>query len=141
LTLTLADGASVTIGLTPETRIRVPGPNAQGDRLLVGMQVVAQTIADVNNNLLARSVMAVPGKPARVHRVGTVTGYAPGSSITIQSTDGNSYTFALGADTRILPAERASLLAVGSRVTIIAPRDPSSPAGTAAGIVVHPSLP
>src|SRR5512135_872840 len=51
---------------------------------------VAMAITDQNNNLVARAVMAIPGQPLRVHRVGTVTGYTAGSSITIKATDGNS---------------------------------------------------
>ena len=141
LTLTLGDGTSMTTGLTADTKIRVPGPNAQGDTLLVGMQVVAWAYADANGNIVARAVMAVPGKPVIAHRVGTVTEYAAGSSITITAVDGNAYTFALTAETKILPAERAAELAVGSRVTVIAPRDPAALGWTASGIVVHPASP
>ena len=139
LTLTLADGSSITLGLTPDTKIRVPGPKAQGEKLLVGMHVVVQAIADANNNMVARSVMAIPGRPTLAHRVGTVTAYAAGSSITILATDGSSNTFALTADTKILPPGLAAELAVDSRVTIIAPRDVSALGWTATGIVVHPS--
>lgn len=139
LTLTLGDGTLVTIGLTTDTKIRVPGPNAQGNSLLVGMQVVAWAYADANGNMVARAVMVIPGKPAIMHRVGTVTEYTAGSSITIMAVDGNAYTFVLTAETKILPAERAGELAVGSRVTVIAPRDPAALDWTAAGIVVHPA--
>lgn len=138
LTLTLMDNSSVTIGLTGDTRIFVPGPASEGDTLLVGMRVIVWAFADENGNPVARAVVAIPGQPTRVHRVGTVTAYTPGSSITIQATDGNSYTFALTAETKILPPERAGSLAVGSRVTIIAPRDPASLIWTATGIVVQP---
>jgi hypothetical protein len=141
LALTLGDGSSVTIGLTADTKIRVPGLNAQGNSLLVGMQVVAWAHTDANGNLVARAVMAVPGKPIIAHRVGTVTEYAAGSSITIMAVDGNAYTFVLTAETKILPAERAGELAVGSRVTVIAPRDPAALGWTASGIVVHPASP
>lgn len=139
LTLTLGDGTSVSIGLTADTKIRVPGPNAQGDTLLVGMQVVAWAQTDANGNMIARAVMVIPGKPVTAHRVGTVTEYAAGASITIMAVDGNAYTFVLTADTKILPAERAGELAVGSRVTVIAPRVPAALGWTAAGIVVHPA--
>jgi hypothetical protein len=138
LTMTLGDGSSITIGLTPDTKIHVAGPNSAGDTLLPGMQVVVMALTDQNNALVARMVVAIPGQPERAHRVGTVTAYAPGSSITIQATDGNSYTFGLTADTKILPQDRAGDLKVGSLVTIIAPRVPSSLGWTAKGIVVHP---
>lgn len=141
LTLTLADASSLSLVLTPETRIRVPGPKAQGDTLLVGMHVVAHAIDDGSGSQVVRSVMAIPGQPALAHRVGTVTAYSANSSITIRAQDESLYTFALTADARILPADRAATLAVGSRVTIIAPRDTSVLGWTATGIVVHPPQP
>ena len=141
LVLQPKDGPSVAIGLTADTRIRVPGAKASGDTLLAGMQVVVLARSDQTGNLVARAVMAVPGRPSTVHRVGEVTAYTSGESITIQATDGSPYTFTLNTDTKILPADRANSLAVGSRVTIIAPRDPSNPVWAAKGIVVHPSTP
>jgi hypothetical protein len=141
LTITLEDGTSVVIGITGETRVRVPGPQAQGDTLLVGMHVVVQARADANGNLVARSIMAIPGQPTLTHRVGTVTAYVPGSSVSILASDGQSYTFALTADTKLLPAGLADTLDVDSRVTVIAPRDVSVLGWTATGIVVHPPLP
>ena len=139
LTLQLADGTSVTIALTAETRIKVPGPQAQGDVLLVGMQAMVMATGDATLGWTARSVVAIPGAPVRTHRVGTVITYTAGVSISIEATDGQTYTFALTADTKILPAEQAASLAVGSLVTIIAPRDPAALTWTASGIVVHPT--
>ncbi len=139
LTLTLGDGSSQTIGLTPDTRIHFPGPNNTSATLQIGMQVMVMAFTDQNNNLVARAVMMIPGQPMRVHRVGWVTAYTPGASITIQASDGNLYTFTLTAGTQILPTSLASQLAVGSRVTIIAPRVPSALGLTATGIVVHPA--
>jgi hypothetical protein len=141
LKLTLDDGSSLTFGLTSDTRIKIPGQKDSGAVLQVGMRAMVQAFTDSNGNLMAQAVMAIPGQPTRVHRVGWVTEYTPGVSITIQASDGNTYTFALTADppTKILPAERAGELAVGSRVTIIAPRDPSGLVWTAVGIVVHPA--
>ena len=141
LTLALADGSSITLGLTQDTRIKVPGPQANGDTLLIGMHVVVMAFPDANNNMVARFVIAIPGAPTLTHRVGTVTAYTAGSSITIQATDDNAYTFSLTSDTKILPPGLAETLAVGSRVTIIATRDPSTLGWTATGIVVHPPLP
>ncbi len=135
--LKLDDGSSVTIGLTTDTKIKVPGPKSEGDTLLVGMRVVVMAFTDQSNNLVARAVLAIPGQPVRVHRVGTVTAYTAGSSITIKATDGNTYTFALTSGTQILPS--GSQVTVGALVTIIAPRDPSTLVWTATGIVVHPS--
>ncbi len=138
LTLTLLDGTPMTIGLSPDTKIHVPGPQSMGDTLSVGMRVAVLAFNDQNNSPVARMVVVIPGQPVRAHRVGKVTAYTPGVSITIQATDGAAYTFSLNADTRILPQSQAASLAVGSLVTVIAPRVPSSQGWTATGIVVHP---
>lgn len=140
LTLTLKDGSSVTIGLTAETRIKIPSlKGAAPTALQPGMNVVVQARRSPDGAVTARTIMVIPGKPTRIHRVGTVTAYTPGVSITILTHDGQTYTFALAANLKILPVERASELSVGSRVTVIAPRDPESSVWTARGIVVHPA--
>jgi hypothetical protein len=138
ITLTLVDGTSVTIGITPDTRVHGPGKGGVAITPQVGMTAMVQARRDESNNLVARFIQIIPGKPALTHRVGEVTEYTEGSSITILAMDGNSYTFTLTAETKILPAERADELAVGSWVTIIAPRDPAMLGWTATGIVVHP---
>jgi hypothetical protein len=109
------------------------------DIIQPGMEAMVQAIRDQDGNLNARSIMVKPDKPTKVHRVGWVMAYAPGESITIQAHDGNTFTFALAEDVKILPTDRADELAVGSRVTIIAPRNPATPLGAANGIVVHPA--
>lgn len=135
-TLTLdASGTSVTVGLTTDTRIHVPG----GGALQTGQTVMVLARRDQNNNLVASGVQVIPGKPAIAHRVGIVTAYTLGASISIRAHDGNTYTFALSADTKILPAGRADQLAIGALVTIIAPRNPAVQGLTASGIVVHPA--
>ena len=98
-----------------------------------------QAIRDQSSGALtARMVVVIPGKQTRSHGLGWVTQYS-GARITIRAHEGNSYTFLLSGDTKILPEERAGELAVGSFVTIIAPRDPSSTQPTAKGVVVHPA--
>jgi hypothetical protein len=78
-------------------------------------------------------------QPLTIH-VGWVTEYTPGASITIQTHDGSFFTYIVNESTKILPANRASELAVGSRVTIISPNgDPAAGTAVAAGIVVHPA--
>ena len=139
LTLTLKDGSSVTVGLTADTRIKFAGKKDSATEIQVGMTASVQAVRDENDNLVARMVMVIPGKPEKIHRVGVVTEYTPGVSITIQDKDGNTFTFTLTAETKILPVERADELAVGSRVTVIAPRDPATGGVTATGIVVHPA--
>src|SRR6266498_889428 len=124
LTLTLRDGSSVTIGLSSATQMKFPGPKDSAPTgIEKGMTVNVQAIRDQSNNLLALRVMVIPGKPSKIHRVGTVTAYTSGASISIQAKDGKTYTFTLSGDTKILPAKRVGQLAVGSFVTIIAPRD------------------
>lgn len=141
LTISLRDGSSVTFVLDSETRIKIPtlGRTAAAANLKTGMLVNVHAAQAAGGVLNARMVLMVPGKPVKTHRVGQVTIYQPDVSITIQAKDGNTYTFLLSADTKILPAERASQLAVGVRVTVIAPRDVAGGTLTAAGIVVHPS--
>ncbi len=139
LTITLRDGSSVTVSLDAGTRIHLPGNRDGSATLQVGMQVVLQARSDENGTLVAQKVMAIPGKPSRTHRVGWVTDYQPGVSITIQARDGNTYTFQLASQVKILPAHRATQLAPGALVTIIAPRNPSQLNWVAVGIVVHPA--
>lgn len=142
ITLTLRDGSSVTVGLTSDTRIKFPGPKDSAPAgIEVGANAMVQAIRDESGSLTARMVMIIPGKPSKIHRVGTVTAYTAGSSITIQDKDGNTFTFTITSDTKLLPAERADQLAVGSRVTIIAPRDPAGGGVTVKGIVIHPANP
>ena len=142
ITLTLRDGSSVIIGLSADTRIKFPGPkNSAPSSIQSGMTVMVQAIRDQSNNLTARAVMVIPGKPSKIHRVGVVTAYTAGASITIQDKNGNPYTFVITGETKLLPAERADQHIVGSRVTIIAPRDPATGGVTVKGIVIHPATP
>jgi hypothetical protein len=139
ITILKADGTSVTVALGAANKLKIPGPkkNAGAQGLQVGMTVMAHCTS-VDGKLTARMTMVIPGKPERVHRVGTVAAYEPGKSITIKDKDGNQTTFTLTADTKILPAERAENLKTGAAVTIISRRDPAGGALTAQGIVIHP---
>lgn len=142
ITLALRDGSPVIIGLTGDTRIKFPGPkNSVPAGIQTGMTVSVQAIRDENNNLVARMVMVIPGKPSKIHRVGIVTEYIENERITIQDKDGNPFTFTITGDVKLLPEERASELAIGSRVTIIAPRDPATGGFRVIGIVIHPAKP
>jgi len=142
ISLTLRDESTVKVSLTADTRIKIPGfKGATTADIQVGMGAMVQAIRDQSGNLTARSIMVVPGKPTKAHRVGVVTAYSAGESITIEDKDGNAFTFLLGDTTKLLPADRAETLDVGSRVTIIAPRDPANSELTAQGIVIHPDTP
>jgi len=141
LTLTLEDGSFVTFGLTADTRIKIPtlGRSAIVADLYPGAKASVHALQDEVGALTALMVLVIPGKPTLAHRVGVVTDYQPGVSLTIQAKDGNLYTFLLTGETKILPADRADQLVVGARVTIIAPRDVARGTLTASGIVIHPA--
>ncbi len=140
LTLILADGSSAIFALSADTRIKVPtlGNSTSSLSLLVGLKAQVRAKQDDLGNWLALTVQVIPGKPAIVHHVGTVTEYTPGVSITVMDTKGLSFTFVITEATKFLPAERIDQLVVGARVTIIAPRDVTGGPLTAKGIVIHP---
>lgn len=139
ITLTLDDGTSVTIGLTPETRVHMPTlADGSLESLEPDMKVMVKALLGEDGALTAKSIQVIPGKPARAHNVGIVTAYVPNVSISILARDGETYEFLLTETTKILPAEREPLLVPGALVTIISPRVVSAVEMTATGIVVHP---
>ena len=73
--------------------------------------------------------------------VGVVAAYVPGQSIKIVDQSGGQHEFELASAVKILPPKRASALAVGSFVTIIAPNSIFGGKQVAVGIVVHPHVP
>jgi hypothetical protein len=111
-------------------RVLVQAAQAADTQLWTAVHVVVQT---------ATSSETESEETTPAHVVGTVTAYTAGSSITVQGADGTLATYALTATTKILPAARASLLAVGARVTIIAAPASAGGTPTATGIVVHPA--
>ncbi len=139
LDLTLMDGSHMTIGLSPDTAIQKPGSQASGESLSLGMQASVLAFNDQSNAPVAQMIAIIPVEPVRAHRVGKVTAYTAGVSITIQATDGAIYTFSLDGNTRILPEYPSQTLGVGSLVTVVAPRVPSSRGWMAIGIVPHPA--
>jgi phage baseplate assembly protein gpV len=139
LTLTLKDGSSVTFTITSDTKIQIP--TLSRNAMATDIQVGAQALVQADSALNALRINIIPGRPVSVHRVGTVTAYTAGASITIQDKDGNSSTFTINADTKILPQSQAGQLAVGVRVTIISRRDPTGGQLAAQGIVVQSAKP
>jgi hypothetical protein len=139
-TVDTGGGNSAILALTADTKVSI-GSMRNGSclDLAVGQKVMVQGTDDGQGNLTASIVRAVPGKPTKVHRVGVVSDYVPGVSITILAHDGNYYSFLLSPDTKILPAARANELAVGRLVTIIARRFFGAGPWPAQGIVVHPA--
>ncbi len=142
LTLTLKDGSSLVFVLNADTKIKIPGlgHDATVADLKVGERVIVRATKDETGSLVASMILLIPGKPEKIHHVGIVTDYQPGVSITIQDKDGDLFTFLITPQTKILPPDLAGTLGVGSRVTIIAPRDVAHGTLTAAGIVVHPAV-
>lgn len=146
-TITLIDADSIelkqkgdvliTIPLSSGTVVKIPTKNdATLADLKAGMKVTVKTLR-VDDVLTATKIVLIPGKPTKVYRVGVVTDYQPGVSITIQAKNELSYTFLLTADTKILPAGQADQLVAGVVVTVISPRNPGSLDRTATGIVLH----
>jgi hypothetical protein len=138
LTLTLGDGSSVTIGLDAKTRVLFPLPKgARPGHIRPGDVALVQAVRMSNDSLVALFILVMPSKPSRVHRIGTVTDYVAGVSITVQDRTGATITFAITNATKIMPSDRAGLLAKGLQVTIVAQGNSSD----AIGIVIFPSIP
>jgi len=141
LTLTLENQSTVDFMIDSNTQIKIPslGNSATTGNLIVGQKVTIRAMKNESGTLVALSISVVPGKPILVHRVGIVTEYTPAVTITIMDKYGKTFTFLLTDQTKILPADRADKLVVGSFVTIICPRDVTGGSLTATGIVVHPA--
>lgn len=138
LVLTLKDQSTLSVAVDDATQVSFAGPKGlTAPDLLPGDAVMVQAVKD-GGALLALQVRVIPGEPTRVHRVGTVTEYAPWTSITIVEPQGAQSTFSMSTDTKILPESRKGELQVGARVTIISPRRPAGEPPVAQGIVVHP---
>lgn len=137
LSLTLSDASVVVFQITTDTRVKVPtlGKTATSADLLVDQKAMVRADAAMN----ALSISIIPGKPTIIHRVGTVTAYTAGASISIVDRNGNPFTFVITPTTKILPADRSAELVVGALVTIICPRDVTGGPLTADGIVIHPA--
>ncbi len=137
--LKLADESTVTILIGDGSKVKFPGNGKKTGgvtKLQAGMTVVVQATLNAENQLVARQVHLVPGKPAQLHRVGEVIDLTE-TSITVKGVDGGTTKFIRTTDTKILPKDRQDLLQLGATVTVISPRvffgDP-----VAKGIVVHP---
>ena len=122
-----------------KTKVKIPTvKHPTIEQIKLNFEVVVQVKADKTGALIAQKIMVVPGKPTIFHRVGIVTEYIAGTSITIKDKDGNTTTFLLTANTKISPKKLADTLAPGDKVTIISRRDPAGGPLTAQGIVIHP---
>lgn len=136
--ITLKDGTEITVTLDETTNLKVPTLKDTTEyKLVAGQRVVMRTVKNEDGTYSVVAAHVIPGKPEKIHRVGEVTDYVPGVSITIMGKDGKETTFALTDMTKILNGDETVELAIGSFVTIISPRDPSGGELTANGIVVH----
>jgi hypothetical protein len=149
-TLALRDGSLVTVSFGPESTIKIPKLNPHKKvkdttlppvvlTLQPGQNVMAKVSVMPDGSYVAVKVNVIPGKPIKPLHVGIVTAYTPGLSITIAGKDGTIATYALTLTTKYLPVERLPELAVGSLVTIIAPRDVTGGILTAKGVIIHPA--
>lgn len=134
-TLTTRHQGIVTIFVNSETKYQVPGvKNATLDNFKAGDEV-AVLAADVNGTWVALHVHLIPAKPVHVHRVGTVTDYQPGKSITLKDKKGETSTFVVTSETKIKFKRGATGVKVGDRVMVSARRDPSTDKFTAKEIL------
>jgi RNase P/RNase MRP subunit p29 len=127
----------VVVTVTSETKFHVPTKRNATFADVVVNDRVAVNGTPTASGLTAKQVAVAPGKPAIRHRVGEVTAFSPGASITIKDAQGGTETFVVTAQT-IIRNPKGSGIAVGDKVTIVSRRDPSTDTFTAAAIVVHP---
>lgn len=76
----------------------------------------------------------IPAKPEKVSRQGTVTAYTANASINIQDKKGNSSSFIVNSDTKIILKKGVTGIALGDEVTIAAQRNPAETQFTAKSI-------
>jgi hypothetical protein len=141
LTLTLKDGSQVKFILNTDTKVKISGlgNGATLADLEAGGSATVRATKDDAGALVADTVEEKTEKAKLTHFAGTVTGYQPGASITIQDKKGASFTFQISADAKIKfdPKNGGDTLAVGSEVTIVALWDPAGGTANAKEIDVH----
>ena len=100
---------------------------------------MAVEAVEVSGANAALHVNLIPGKPASVHRVGTVTSYVAGSSIVVTDKKGETSTFVVTSETSVELKKGATGATLGSRVTVVARRDPATDQFTAKAILAFGS--
>ena len=143
LVIAPSEGELLSILLTDETVIKIPGPNTDSSDLagglLVGMDVSVKGIPAADGSITATRITAIPGQPEMKSHVGKVTLFTKGVSITIENKKGESFTYALDEETKYLPVERLPGLKSGVVVTVIFSRDVTGQPVIASGVVIHPA--
>jgi hypothetical protein len=133
------DGQTIIIDEAAKFGVPTLGRSASLEDIQEGMNIVVLAYQADDGTLHARHIVVIPGKPQFRHHVGQVTEYTAGSSITIQDKKGDTYTFVIDGDLKILP--KGATVEVGAWVTVISRRDPASDQLIATGVVVHPERP
>lgn len=130
----------VTITVNSETKYKVPGvENATLDSFNVGDKVAVLAVEVTTGSTvenLALHVNLIPGKPTYIHRVGIIEDYQASTSITLKDKKGESSTFIVTGDTKIIFKKGATEVKVGDWATVIARRDPAAEQFTAKAIIV-----
>ena len=142
LVISLKDGTLLTVTLTEDTIVKIPGKNTElSDMvtgLLVGLKVNVKGVLEEDGTLTVQKISVIPGKPTKMSNVGVVSALDPGVSIEITDKKGEVFVYLLNEFTKYLPEKRIADLQVGSLVTIISPRDVTGQPVVAAGVVIHP---
>ncbi len=128
--------------VAPDTAFKVPtlGKLAALADIKVGMMVIVLAY-EKDGKLYIRHIVVIPGKPEFKHNVGKVVEYdydgTADGSITIETKKGEQVKFTiLEGKFKILP--EGALVEVGSMVTVISNREPSTANRLIAdGVVVH----
>jgi hypothetical protein len=143
LVISLRDETLLTVILTEDTIIKIPGKNTElsdmATGLLVGLKVTVKGVLAEDGSLTAQKISVIPGKPVKMSNVGVVSAYTPDVSIEITDKKGEIFVYLLDLNTKYLPVERMAELQVGTLVTIISPRDVTGAPVIAAGVVIHPA--
>ena len=125
----------VSIKVNAETKYKVPGVK---DATLANFHVTDRVnvlAVETSDGDLALHVNLVPGKPISIQRVGTITAYVAGTSITLKDKKGETSTFMIDAETKIEFKRGATEVKVGEQATVVARRDPSTDQYTARAIL------
>ncbi len=133
------DGSTVTLVFTPQSTVKVPtnSKNSSIADLQINIRVTVHAYMDMETSVIyVRSINVIPGAPAKYNRVGMVTDYQPGVSITIADETGQTQTFVLTVDTQIILQDPTLTLGVDSQVTIVTALHDTAETPTAVAIVV-----
>ena len=129
-----------TIFVDNETKYRVPtlGREASLEDIELGMQVVVLAY-ERDDELYARHVVVIPGRPRFQHHVGKVVEYIEGEKIIIQPRSGDPVEFQILDELKVLPP--GATVEEDDWVTVISRRDLDNDQLIARGVVVHPLRP